>query len=1032
MAEEIRKVIHIDTSRSATSVKDLRDEIKSLRDALVQLDSTSEQYVQIAQQVAQREQKLAQVMSASKNVITPYQRSLNALTATYSNQRQELRALRTALENLDPATAEYRSAFERAAEITHDLQERQELLRRSSSDLGVQLGNMRDIGTGLAAGWSSVNALMTLTGNNSEDLQKAMVKLQAGIALVQGMKGLEGLKNAVKGYINGAAKWFDNIVELGKGQKTLAAETDKTTTATKASSAAASANATALEAEGTGAEMAGAGMKSAAAGTTVFAGALKVLKAAIISTGIGALIVLLGSLISKLTEFESKGSKAYKNAKTSADVYFDSEKQHLEDLRTQYERDIERLEAQGKSEEKIFKRRQKYFYDLGEALGSLTEEEEAYKKILADAESKWGERDTSNKRNWGWGANKNKKITANLFGFSDADMANIRYVEKKIQEVSYISKESWKGLSNEAKKAYDRIKADGIKTYQDLMQTKELFNKLVVNDEKKGYEDEVKAEEHELKVRYDQTVKNAADRVRTEIGALKDEKQRELDIVGKNATARTNIEKYYNKQIWSIVTSNTQSIIDNAKSTNNTELENLKDKYDKEIKELKKYGRLTAEIQAEMDKAYEKNRAAIMDKNVTDTINKTMTAWKLQVNGLKQGANLEKDMLAIQGKPSADAVQKYNDLIYSYDVQLAEDEKKLWEEVAKSDGISPEKRVEAEQKVAELTIKLQDLATEKIINDAKTRKDKVQEEIDELNLELDKMEAKASKNLFESQTGYTMSHTNNASGAGSGILEAVWGGKNASYKQMQEQMDTENAIITAGLEARIAALKKFKAENELTKDQMLAYDQQIASLETELNKQVADNQIQTAELTQEKWETFLDAGLSVMDSFADILGSVADTMEAQVQRQLELGQITEEQAEEQRKKIKAIQIAQTIVSTISGAIGAFTQASATIPPPAGQIVGGAAAAAVIAAGIASIAQMKSTEKNTNSISNSLPIASPSLSGFEKDYEANMTGNSEVSALRNAIEGADIRAYVVESDITSAQNRSRRRSSESTF
>ena len=101
--EEVKKIVKIETQGSVQSVKDLRDNIKNLRDTLVSLDSTSQEYVQIAKQIYSEEQKLAKVMSASKNAVSPYERSMKALTTTYDNQRQELRALRTALENLEPA-----------------------------------------------------------------------------------------------------------------------------------------------------------------------------------------------------------------------------------------------------------------------------------------------------------------------------------------------------------------------------------------------------------------------------------------------------------------------------------------------------------------------------------------------------------------------------------------------------------------------------------------------------------------------------------------------------------------------------------------------------------------------------------------------------------------------------------------------------------------------------------------------------------------------------------------------------------------
>lgn len=54
---------------------------------------------------------------------------------------------------------------------------------------------------------------------------------------------------------------------------------------------------------------------------------------------------------------------------------------------------------------------------------------------------------------------------------------------------------------------------------------------------------------------------------------------------------------------------------------------------------------------------------------------------------------------------------------------------------------------------------------------------------------------------------------------------------------------------------------------------------------------------------------------------------------------------------------KAFATAQAVASMAVGAIGAFAQASAAFPPPAGQIIGGIAAGAVVAAGAAQIAKI---------------------------------------------------------------------------
>ena len=110
------------------------------------------------------------------------------------------------------------------------------------------------------------------------------------------------------------------------------------------------------------------------------------------------------------------------------------------------------------------------------------------------------------------------------------------------------------------------------------------------------------------------------------------------------------------------------------------------------------------------------------------------------------------------------------------------------------------------------------------------------------------------------------------------------------------------------------------------------------------------------------------------------------------------------------------------------------QATQTIPPPWGQIVGAVQAAAVVATGIAQINKIRQTDvsgKSSSSGSVSAPAAvqAPTVR-TEYQQVRNITGASEEERL-NRMAG-DQRVYVLESDIEAAQDRRRVRVRESTF
>lgn len=255
MAEEIKKVISVDTKTSSKSIKQLREEVAGLTDELESLEIGSSDY----------SKKLEELVSA--------QNKLNV--ATESMQGKTVNAVK---------------AFD----------------------------SINQVAGGLAGGVSAVSAAFTLFGRDTENLQKTMVKLQAAIAIVQGIGGLKGLG---EGILNGV-----------KSFKALS--------------------------------VAMAGATTATGGLSV---AMGVLRTAIISTGIGALVVALGMLV----DFAIKAASGVDDLKISISGLKDITDQwgtsyaqantEIAGLERQRERDL----AEGKKNEiQIWK-------DYAQALGEL-------------------------------------------------------------------------------------------------------------------------------------------------------------------------------------------------------------------------------------------------------------------------------------------------------------------------------------------------------------------------------------------------------------------------------------------------------------------------------------------------------------------------------------------------------------------------------------------------------------------------------------------------------------------------------------
>ena len=152
--------------------------------------------------------------------------SSNVGTATNGMReyRKEINELRSKLIQLDETSEEYASTLSELANKQFKLREMNEQVRYSATDLGEQLSTVNRVATGIASGFEAAGAAVTLFGGDSEQLEKTMVKLQSAIALVQGLEGLEGLGKDLKraktqfaGVISSVKKFTGSLSGIQKG-----------------------------------------------------------------------------------------------------------------------------------------------------------------------------------------------------------------------------------------------------------------------------------------------------------------------------------------------------------------------------------------------------------------------------------------------------------------------------------------------------------------------------------------------------------------------------------------------------------------------------------------------------------------------------------------------------------------------------------------------------------------------------------------------------------------------------------------------
>ncbi len=226
--------------------------------------------------------------------------------------------------------------------------------------------------SGVAGGFSALQGAMALFGAENKDVEKALLKVNAAMALSQGLQAV--------------GESIDSFRQLGAVIKSTTVFQEANNAATKTAAAVQRAFGVATVETSTG---------------------FKVLKGAIVATGIGALVVALGAvinnfdaisdwikksplgslakgvgdLVTQFTDFIGVTSEAERNLnKISA-----ANKRGIEDINNK----IKVLKAQGGSEEEIYKlskeRIERELTDLrnaGKAKGKLTEEEEKQMRDL--------------------------------------------------------------------------------------------------------------------------------------------------------------------------------------------------------------------------------------------------------------------------------------------------------------------------------------------------------------------------------------------------------------------------------------------------------------------------------------------------------------------------------------------------------------------------------------------------------------------------------------------------------------------------
>ena len=351
------------------------------------------------------------------------QNSLAETEKSSASLKAELRKLKEQLAQLPEGSEEYNKIAQRAGEVSDKIGD----INTRIKNLGSDTKNIDAVVQGtqaLSGAFSVATSASALLGEENKDLQETMLKVESAIGLTV---GIQSIANAL--------------------QKESALAIGLSTVATKIQ---------------TGAQI----VYATVVGTTT--GALKALRVALLSTGVGALVVALGLLVSKLSESSEateSQEKALEKLTEAQKRFNESLKNELEGIDSSTKVRILRAKIAGKSENEL-----RDIEKEGEAERAST-----FQKELERLDKKL----------------KNEKLSTEEFAFAQAERTRIGNEALALSEQREINKLEFElGIAEKRrdaeKKSSDEASAERerLRKEREAKEAKELEEKIAFENAK--------------------------------------------------------------------------------------------------------------------------------------------------------------------------------------------------------------------------------------------------------------------------------------------------------------------------------------------------------------------------------------------------------------------------------------------------------------------------------------------------------------------------------------------------------------------
>lgn len=264
---EIVNVLTIKTEESQRTIKGLKKEIADLKKILDNAVIGSEEFEQASRDLKVAQNELKAAMTGQKQSVEALDGSYDALVQEMAKLKKEWRAtadvvkrdelgkqidiINNQLKELDDTIGNnqrkvgaYAEEFGKAiAQNNNNVTASAELFKKALAkqddatiSTRTKLESVQKVTAGLASGYAAVQGTMALLGIENENLEKTFVKLQAAMAIAQGVGGMKdlveglsrgkvafaGATNGVKMFIKGLSGVQKAIIGTGIGALVVA------------------------------------------------------------------------------------------------------------------------------------------------------------------------------------------------------------------------------------------------------------------------------------------------------------------------------------------------------------------------------------------------------------------------------------------------------------------------------------------------------------------------------------------------------------------------------------------------------------------------------------------------------------------------------------------------------------------------------------------------------------------------------------------------------------------------------------------